>query len=1373
MNTLNVYNFPAPSSGRPQPDGGHKYMYRVDLEKGEVILIRDKSWTKLSLPGKDDVWTIFGLETHYTILKAHERKLVDHLKGRDLSYDLEHQKLEKAYIVARFLYSLNPSAEFYPLYSALSGDLTKTEASYIVARFLHSLNPSAEFYPIFSALNSGEPLSNAVDYIFDNFHKLASHDQLESPSRPSEFPEADVILKSILKYIADNVVRDESPSLFGSAVSYHVPVRVVENATSYLFSELFEDAANNPVRDVITGHSADMILGDDGGNVIHSGHGRDVIYGRGGDDVLISGLDVKRMDGGDGDDILQRDYSTDFPNGMRDFAKEMGVSRSDGVISGGDGVDTLVLGRPGGPYSIEARQFWVGYTSNHWTGKEKSPGPKEITVHLFDGTEFATHSVFGGAVRVQPREGYRMYKSLVDLEEKKLVEHWVVKTSGRDVDVSYKHFQQRYSVDQVENVAGLDGGDDIIRGDGNDNVLDGRGGDDRIEGRGGDDVLQGGDGSDLLFGDAGIDTVVYQAESDAHGRRFKIDLESGSTLWADEHNSAFLSSNLADTLDSIENAVGGSHNDVIVGSAEANVLDGRGGDDRLDGGDGDDRLDGGSGDDRLDGGSGDDRLDGGSGDDRLDGGDGDDVLIGGDGRDFLRGGDGRDTVVYQAESDAHGRRFRIDLEQGYAWHAREHQASFWGYPDILDSIENAIGGSHNDVIIGSRLANVLQGGGGDDVLQGRGGDDVLQGGDGSDLLYGDAGIDTVVYQAESDAHGRRFKIDLESGSTLWADKDAGTFRDEDVADALDSVENAVGGSHNDVIIGSRLANVLQGGGGDDVLQGGDGDDVLQGGDGDDVLQGGDGDDVLQGGDGSDLLFGDAGIDTVVYQAESDAHGRRFKIDLESGSTLWADKDAGAFRDEDVADALDSVENAVGGSHDDVIVGSAESNVLLGGGGDDILSGGGGDDILRGGDGDDILRGGDGDDLLDAGLGSDRVLGGDGRDTAYLEGSSVDYVRSDGEQGWTVYTSEKYGTKRIRDDVEAVVFKEDSKAGGDGDDLILGNKADNALSGGGGDDVLQGGDGDDVLQGGDGDDVLQGGDGDDVLQGGDGSDLLFGDAGIDTVVYQAESDAHGRRFKIDLESGSTLWADKDAGAFRDEDVADALDSVENAVGGSHDDVIVGSAESNVLLGGGGDDKLSGGGGDDILSGGGGDDILRGGDGDDLLDAGLGSDRVLGGDGRDTAYLEGSSVDYVRSDGEQGWTVYTSEKYGTKRIRDDVEAVVFKEDSKAGGDGDDLILGNKATRPTTRCRAAAATTISGAAAGTTFCKAATAGIPCAAAKVGTRSSTRRSPTRMVGASRSISNRAVRFGRIRMRAPSGMRMWRMPWTRSRMPSAARTTT
>ena len=68
-----------------------------------------------------------------------------------------------------------------------------------------------------------------------------------------------------------------------------------------------------------------------------------------------------------------------------------------------------------------------------------------------------------------------------------------------------------------------------------------------------------------------------------------------------------------------------------------------------------------------------------------------------------------------------------------------------------------------------------------------------------------------------------------------------------------------------------------------------------------------------------------------------------------------------------------IENAIGGSGDDVIIGNAEGNILTGNAGDDRLIGVAGDDTLLGGDGRDALTGGAGNDALTGGAGRDRFV----------------------------------------------------------------------------------------------------------------------------------------------------------------------------------------------------------------------------------------------------------------------------------------------------------------------------------------------------------------------------------------------------------------
>ena len=83
------------------------------------------------------------------------------------------------------------------------------------------------------------------------------------------------------------------------------------------------------------------------------------------------------------------------------------------------------------------------------------------------------------------------------------------------------------------------------------------------------------------------------------------------------------------------------------------------------------------------------------------------------------------------------------------------------------------------------------------------------------------------------------------------------------------IENAVGGSGDDRIIGNALDNVLRGGAGNDWLYGGFDDDTLYGGEDNDSLFGAEGADELYGDDGVDSRFGSLGNDRMYGGAGND------------------------------------------------------------------------------------------------------------------------------------------------------------------------------------------------------------------------------------------------------------------------------------------------------------------------------------------------------------------------------------------------------------------------------------------------------------------------------------------------------------------------
>lgn len=260
--------------------------------------------------------------------------------------------------------------------------------------------------------------------------------------------------------------------------------------------------------------------------------------------------------------------------------------------------------------------------------------------------------------------------------------------------------------------------------------------------------------------------------------------------------------------------------ELLDGTAFADILLGFGGNDQINGLGGDDVIDGGDGVDTIDGGAGDDRILASLSDDIIDGG------IGIDTYDASTAT--VDTIIDLSQNNASG------TEIG---------------TDILNNIENAIGGQGNDVLIGSLTSNILFGGAGDDQLSAGLGDDILIGGLGADQLIGGDGLDTADYSRE-----------LQS---VLIDMQTETFADGALGDSFDSIENVTATVYSDTIIGDNNSNEILLLSGNDRGEGGDGDDLISGGRGNDQLFGDAGNDTLLGGFGSDEIIGGTGQDSIT------------------------------------------------------------------------------------------------------------------------------------------------------------------------------------------------------------------------------------------------------------------------------------------------------------------------------------------------------------------------------------------------------------------------------------------------------------------------------------------------------------------------------
>ncbi len=215
-------------------------------------------------------------------------------------------------------------------------------------------------------------------------------------------------------------------------------------------------------------------------------------------------------------------------------------------------------------------------------------------------------------------------------------------------------------------------------------------GNDVLTGTAGDDVLCGGDGNDTLSGLGGNDVLIGGLGKDA------ID--------------------------------GGPGNDVLVGGFDRDTLLGGPGNDRLFGGEASDTLDGGPGDDALFGGDGDDRF----------------IAEAGDGADVLSGGPGtRDVADYSARTTPVTVSLDALAGDGAPGEGDQVGTVPWGGGSSPNDLEDVVGGSGNDTLLGDAVRNHLTGGPGADVLRGGAGSDLLlaRDGGGADVADGGAGVD--------------------------------------------------------------------------------------------------------------------------------------------------------------------------------------------------------------------------------------------------------------------------------------------------------------------------------------------------------------------------------------------------------------------------------------------------------------------------------------------------------------------------------------------------------------------------------------------------------------------------------------------------------
>ncbi|MGX7895867.1 M10 family metallopeptidase C-terminal domain-containing protein [Tsuneonella sp. HG222] len=508
------------------------------------------------------------------------------------------------------------------------------------------------------------------------------------------------------------------------------------------------------------GNDLDVVYGGTGNDRLVGNEGRDELRGEDGDDLLDGGADADELVGGFGNDYIAGGPGTDRLMGDEGSDRLFGEDLDD-ILDGGAGADYMAGGTGNDDYYIDDPDDVI------------FEAPGQGTDRVFTPFSYEVSDVFEDA--------------------------WLIGTANAQLTGNAQS--------------------NILRGNAGNNIIDGRAGADVMVGAAGDDVFFVDDIGDKVYdgyAEGGFDTVYSSVDIVLIDTNIYHDPGAGASLagytgWANRIELVILT---------------GSANLSAKGNVYENILRGN------------------------------------SGDNRLEAGNGNDILQGGAGADTLIGGAGFDLADYSQSSGA----VTINLLTG-----RGSGSEAEG--DTLETIEWVIGGYYDDTLVGDAENNVLTG--------------LF----GADTLIGGGGIDTASY--ESDAGSVFVNLTLGRG-----------YGNASSGDTYDSIENVIGTSYNDFLIGDPGVNRLDGAAGDDIIIGAVGPDVVVGG---------------------------AGADWASFEDNSGVVFINLML-------------ARGFNNAAEGDTYQGVEHLIGGLMDDFFIGDDNANRLNGAMGADTLVGNGGQDI---------------------------------------------------------------------------------------------------------------------------------------------------------------------------------------------------------------------------------------------------------------------------------------------------------------------------------------------------------------------------------------------------------------------------------------------
>lgn len=404
--------------------------------------------------------------------------------------------------------------------------------------------------------------------------------------------------------------------------------------------------------------------------------------------------------------------------------------------------------------------------------------------------------------------------------------------------------------------------------------------------------------------------------------------------------------------------------------------------------------------------------------------------------------------------------------------ARGSIANAWLYEGNTASlIENATGGSGNDLIVGNQGKNVLKGGNGNDSLKGLAGNDTIYGGAGSDTCFIATSSTTCTVTYDASTHKYLIVSAAGGTDTVYDDVEFFAFSDKTVNAGVITPDSPILLSASPADNTSAVkdtANI--------VLTFSE------------AVVAGNGKIAIRQADGTifqvfDMAKSPSGVTISDKTVTIDPSGY-----FRAGTGYYVTVDAGALKDTDGK----SFSGLAGKSDLNFVV---ETGVIRGTSQSETMSGSTKSDRLYGAGGNDSLMGRDGNDKLDGGAGADNMAGGRGDDTYTVNNVKDKVVEAEAQGTDTVLSSVSYV---LPDNVEKLTLT------GSADISGMGNSLANTLTGNSGNNTLHGRNGNDTIVGGAGNDRLYGEIGKDVLTSGEGKDrFVFDDAvtssNVDTIT----------------------------------------------------------------------------------------------------------------------------------------------------------------------------------------------------------------------------------------------------------------------------------